>query len=217
MLKGIESYCTLVFDCDGVILNSNKVKTQAFYNAALPYGAAAAQALVDYHVANGGISRYLKFQYLLDEIVVEESGPGLDALLQAYASEVRKELMACEITEGLYELREQTASSRWMVVSGGDQAELRDVFAARGLDQLFDGGIFGSPSTKDEIFAREIASGNIALPAVFIGDSKYDFESSSRAGLDFVFISNWSEVADWESWVRTNNIKVFDSLSALCG
>ena len=45
----ISQYATLIFDCDGVILDSNKIKTTAFYNTALPYGEDAAEALVNYH------------------------------------------------------------------------------------------------------------------------------------------------------------------------
>ena len=33
-----EKYSTIVFDCDGVILNSNKIKTDAFFNATIKYG-----------------------------------------------------------------------------------------------------------------------------------------------------------------------------------
>ena len=62
-------YSTLLFDCDGVILDSNRLKTSAFFTAALPYGMRAAEALVEYHRENGGISRYRKFTYFLQEIV----------------------------------------------------------------------------------------------------------------------------------------------------
>jgi hypothetical protein len=48
----IKSY---VFDYDGVALNSNKIKTQAFYDVAKVYGHDIAQALKGYHVQNGGI------------------------------------------------------------------------------------------------------------------------------------------------------------------
>lgn len=40
-------YRCYVFCCDGVVLDSNKVKTEVFYKAAFPYGKAAAQAMVD--------------------------------------------------------------------------------------------------------------------------------------------------------------------------
>lgn len=211
-LLPVNSYTTLIFDCDGVVLNSNRVKTDAFYHATLPYGEVAAQVMVDYHVANGGVSRYKKFAYFIEKIAPDyapqSNGPDLATLLKCYADEVRKGLLSCEVAEGLAQLRELTPRARWLIVSGGDQAELRDVFAHRGLAELFDGGIFGSPDTKDDILARELANGNIRLPALFLGDSKYDCQAATAAGLDFVFLSKWSEVIDWENWcsqVKTNN------------
>ena len=49
-------YNTLIFDCDGVILNSNNIKSKAFYDVALPYGVKAAEELYTYHIKNNGIS-----------------------------------------------------------------------------------------------------------------------------------------------------------------
>jgi len=218
MKHPVTDYITLVFDCDGVVLDSNKVKTEAFYQATLPYGEAAAQAMVDYHVANGGVSRYKKFAHFLDQIApnyTEQHGPNLEALLQAYAGYVREGLLSCEVAPGLEALRNQTPNARWLIVSGGDQAELRDVFAQRGIAEWFDGGIFGSPDNKDEILARELASGKIQQPALFLGDSKYDYQAASAAGLDFVFLSGWSEVERWEEWVNQQKIKSVASLSEL--
>lgn len=205
----LSHYKTLVFDCDGVVLNSNRVKTEAFYNAALAYGETAAQAMVTYHVANGGISRYEKFAYFLERLVpVGKKGPNLDELLAHYAALVRQGLARCEIAEGLYPLRELTAHANWLIVSGGDQAELRNIFTTRDLSGLFDGGIFGSPDSKDTILAREIALENIQTPALFLGDSKYDYQAANAAGLDFIFISDWSEVNDWGHWC--NQLNIFD-------
>src|SRR5690554_4976626 len=128
----LEQYKTLVFDCDGVVLNSNKVKTQAFYTAALPYGEAAAQSFVAYHIANGGVSRYAKFAFFLEHIApFQAQGPSLDQLLSTYAKEVRTGLMTCALAPGLRDLRKKTAHTNWLIVSGGDQAELRDVFKSR--------------------------------------------------------------------------------------
>ncbi|RRQ24067.1 HAD family hydrolase [Guyparkeria sp. SCN-R1] len=212
-----STYRTLVFDCDGVVLNSNRCKTDAFYQATLPYGEAAAKAMVDYHRANGGISRYTKFAYFLEEIAprhaAHSAGPDLDGLLENYASEVRQELMRCEVAPGLRALREKTPDARWLIVSGGDQNELRDVFADRGLSELFDGGIFGSPDTKDEILARELDTQVIRQPALFLGDSKYDHEAASAAGFDFVFLSGWTEVSGWEEWVASKQITTHENLA----
>ncbi|WP_029655287.1 HAD family hydrolase [Marinobacter daepoensis] len=193
----LMGYRTWLFDCDGVVLNSNRIKTDAFFRAAEPYGAGYAQQLVDYHVQNGGVSRYVKFQRFLTDIVGRKDyeKEELDRLLADYAGFVEQGLLSCEVAPGLDRLRALTQPARWFIVSGGDQEELRSVFRQRGLDALFDGGIYGSPSTKDDILAALEREGVVDSPAVFIGDSQYDFESARRAGLDFVFVSDWSESA----------------------
>lgn len=209
-------YQTLIFDCDGVILNSNQVKTQAFYKAALFYGEAAAESLVNYHIQHGGISRYRKFEVFLNQLIPPETtGPNLDELLALYAEEVRRGLLTCEVAEGLAQLRQQTASSRWLIVSGGDQNELRDIFRQRRLDSLFNGGIFGSPDTKDHILQRELAEGNIQPPALFLGDSQYDSQAAMATGLDFVFISGWTEFKGWQKYCGEHNLPHIKTLAHL--
>lgn len=78
--------------------------------------------------------------------------------------------------------------------------------AARGIADWFDGGIFGNPDLKPEILAREIANGNIQHPAIFLGDSQYDYQCAKAAGLDFVCIHSWTEVADWERFIADEGI-----------
>lgn len=196
-MLSLRQYRTWVFDCDGVLLNSNQVKTEAFYRVAEPYGTDKAQALVEYHVTHGGISRYVKFQRFLTQVVGRDQvdDEELQGLLAGYAGLVRQGLLECDVAAGIHELRTLTKGAPWLVVSGGDQQELRWVFAERKLADLFDGGIYGSPETKDEILQSLTDSGQIRSPAVFVGDSQYDIEAATRAGLDFIFVRDWSESA----------------------
>lgn len=219
----LNSYKTFIFDCDGVVLDSNRIKTEAFRMAALPWGAEAAGVLVAHHVANGGISRHRKFAYFLEVIlpriapslVPGVDGPGLDELLASYAQAVRGGLMTCAVAEGLEFLRSLTPDATWCIVSGGDQAELREIFDARGLNHFFDGGIFGSPDSKDTILARELGNQTIHRPALFLGDSKYDHQAASEASLDFLFVSGWSEVKAWEEWVSRKQLPYIEDLQDL--
>lgn len=207
-MRTLTEYRTLIFDCDGVLLDSNRVKTDAFYQAALPFGEEAANALVNYHVVNGGVSRYRKFEYFLGEIVKHENMEPLNELLSRYAERVREGLLTCRVAEGLRELRSALPNSNWMIVSGGDQGELREVFESRGLSHYFNGGIFGSPTDKQEILSREIKCSNLVLPAVFLGDSRYDYESAMKSGLDFVFISQWTEFFGWQDYFADQSTAV---------
>lgn len=207
-----------MFDCDGVILDSNVVKTEAYFRTAKNLGATdeQAQALVDYHVKLGGISRYHKFDWYLREVLKQAvTDEAIQVLLDEFSRELEEGLMHCTIADGLQELRDATAGIKWMILSGGDQQEIRDLFAKRKLADLFDGGLFGSPDNKDAVLAREKASGNLQLPALFIGDSKYDHEASTNAGLDFIFVSDWTEVPDWQQFCQENQIKVLENLGKL--
>jgi phosphoglycolate phosphatase-like HAD superfamily hydrolase len=215
----LSNYETVIFDCDGVLLNSNKIKTDAFYQVALPYGAKAANSLVRYHTSNGGVSRYRKFSFFIKSILKEDQCDNgsalLSRLLSEYASIVFNGLMECEIAGGLGDLRGLSPAAKWMVISGGDERELRKIFLQRNLARLFDGGIFGSPSSKEDIIERETASGNIQGPTVFIGDSRYDYKCARNAGFDFIFASGWSEIRDWGRFVSEEAIVGIRSLSDL--
>jgi phosphoglycolate phosphatase-like HAD superfamily hydrolase len=214
----IKKYKTIVFDCDGVVLNSNHLKIQAYFDVAIQFGAsqAQAQALVDHHIALGGISRYPKFEYFLREIMHQAvTEDAMHQLLQSFTSQVKSLLSACEISPGLDALKKVTKTAKWMILSGGDQAEIREIFKLRGLDSFFEAGIFGSPDNKDQVLNREKNNGNIQFPALFIGDSRYDYQASTQAGLDFVFLSDWTDVPDWTLFCAKNNINTFNNLAVL--
>ena len=146
MKLSIEDYKTIIFDCDGVILNSNKIKTKAFYETALLYGQKSANNLVKYHIQNGGVSRYKKFEFFLNNIVgFNATEDKLTSLLLEFSEIIKYELLRCEIAEGIFQLREKL-DSKWIVVSGSDQDELNEIFSLRSLDNLFEEScIFGSP------------------------------------------------------------------------
>ncbi|MDP3140164.1 MAG: HAD family hydrolase, partial [Methylotenera sp.] len=126
MKLDITKYKTIVFDCDGVVLDSNVVKTEAYFRTAKNLGATdlQAQALVEYHVKLGGISRYHKFDYYLREILFQPvTEKAIQALLDDFSQELETGLMQCDLAKGLFDLRTVTPNANWMILSGGDQQE----------------------------------------------------------------------------------------------
>ena len=59
----------IVFDFDGVIINSHKIKTQGFYFIFKIYGNKIAREAKKYHEKNIGKSRTYKFRYILKNIL----------------------------------------------------------------------------------------------------------------------------------------------------
>ena len=209
-----KDFKTIIFDCDGVILNSNQLKTKSYYKAAFPsYGHELASSLTTYLMNNTGKPRGHFIDYFLKNIVSPDiSELGYEELLNAVTLEIQKGLMVCEMSPYLFKLREKTPDIKWFVASGGVEKELRDVFQNRSLFDLFDGGIYGGPMTKDEILSFLINNNRIKFPVLFLGDSKYDHEVSRKAKLDFLFVSGWSELKDWQNYCNRNKIPSIKSL-----
>jgi phosphoglycolate phosphatase-like HAD superfamily hydrolase len=97
-------------------------------------------------------------------------------------------------------------NQHWMVMSGGDQEEVRTILAAKHLDHLFDYGIYGSPDSKHEIVKYHLENNDNFMPAIFFGDAEYDIKTAKNFNLDFVFISGWSDFSAWEETVKAENI-----------
>ena len=68
----------------------------------------------------------------------------VDDLCGLYGELVSRELIKCEINNNLIQLRNKLLNTKWLVVSGGNQNELRHVFESRGIKQFFQKGIFPS-------------------------------------------------------------------------
>jgi len=212
----LKKYKTLAFDCDGVVLNSNTVRADVFYNCALQYGKEAAEALREYHILHGGVSRYVKFEVLLRDIVkTRVTKDAIQKLLLQFTTEATIGLLKAEIAPGLKELREATPDANWILVSGADEKELRNVFVKRDIAKWFDGGIYGSPLDKDQILERELARGNCSLPALFFGDSQYDMEASGSVGLKSIFVSQWTDMKGWKEYCTKHNVSYIDGFQRL--
>jgi hypothetical protein len=49
-------------------------------------------------------------------------------------------------------MKKSTLDSIWIVVSASEESELRYLLKKREINHLFEGGIYGSPRSKREIF-----------------------------------------------------------------
>ena len=215
-------YESLIFDCDGVILNSNAIKTLSFREALNAFNKNAIEEFINYHNQNGGISRYIKIKYFLEKILpkydsdIHNYKNQYTKIIEMYSKYCKNYLYKCEITEGLKTLRKKTKDIKWFIVSGGDQEELREVFKYKNIDKLFNGGIYGSPDSKDQIIKRELDNQNIKYPALFMGDSKLDHIAALSNNIDFIFVTKWTEFKKYKDYCSKNNLKTVSKVFEIC-
>ena len=213
----LSKYQTIIFDCDGVILNSNFQKIEAYRNTAIIYGSSKTQAeeLVAHHVELTGISRHIKFKHFLKEIMHEEvTDFSMKTLVDNLNKEVINLLKDCEVAGEIEKLKSQTIKSTWMVASGGDQEELRFLFQEKNIASYFEGGIYGSPSSKHKIIESKLKNKNF-LPALFLGDSLYDIQTAKKYNLDFIFIYGWTDLKNWKKICEDEGLTYIEKIGDL--
>jgi phosphoglycolate phosphatase-like HAD superfamily hydrolase len=184
---------TWIFDCDGVLLDSNRVKTDAFRALGERYGDDVGAALVRLHLEHGGVSRFLKIRHLHEVILGRHDDAAIVADLEHYAVLVEAGLKACAVTVGARELlRALPGTASCFVVSGGLETEVDATLVDHGLRAFFT-GVYGSPRTKSEIF-QDLKDRGLLEDAVFFGDARYDAEVAAAYGVEFVYVARYS---DW--------------------
>ena len=195
----IGNYDFIVFDCDGVILNSNKLKTSAFRNSLFDYSEDKVSEFIKYHQNNGGISRYKKFDYFFSQIMkLDDYKDLLQIALGNYENILKNELISCSFVPGVIEflgfLRKQ--KKEIYVNSGSSEDELKKIFKLRNIDKFFD-EIKGSPNSKESNMNQIVISRNKNSKGLFFGDSFIDHEVANNLHIDFIFVSSYSEWNDY--------------------
>lgn len=178
----------IIFDFDGVIVESSEIKTAAFRTLYRPFGQAVEAAAVAHHTANGGISRRKKIRYIHREhlgIVLESAE--LDRLCELFSALVEDAVVAAPLVAGADALLARLSGQMPLfVVSGTPHPELVRIVARRGLDDAFT-AVHGSPPEKPPIIRELLARHRLAAEDVlFIGDALTDWRAAAETGVRFL-------------------------------
>lgn len=178
----------VVFDCDGVLIESVDIKTEAFLEVFADHPEHR-EAILRHHQAHLGVSRFEKFAWFHRELLGRELGAAESAALgRRYSELVFERAVRCPEVPGAGETLTalQAAGVPLFIASGTPQEELERLIAARGWSERFQ-GIHGSPRTKPSILrgiAEELACPTEGL--VFLGDGRSDFEAAREVGARFI-------------------------------
>jgi phosphoglycolate phosphatase-like HAD superfamily hydrolase len=184
----VRSCGALIFDFDGVIVESEHIKSRAFDALYREHGAAAAAAAVAYHQANGGISRRKKIRHLHETLLgIELDEETLEALCRRFSALVEDEVVGCGWVRGAREvLASQFGRRPLFVVSGTPQDELTRIIERRGLARWF-AEVHGSPPEKATTIRAILARRDLDPGAVlFVGDAAADWRAAQEIGLRFI-------------------------------
>ena len=178
-------YANVFIDCDGVILDSKKIKENNIGQILKKHlSKETFNDCIRYFNANPGVprekklSKYILSEHLLSIILYEYNKLNLISLKEAKLVDgVLDFLNAMKITD-----------KKIFMVSGGSEDELLSIFSHKNLLHYFD-AILGGPKSKSE----NIKLLNYRGDSVFFGDSKIDLEVAYLFKMDFIFVSGYTD------------------------
>lgn len=179
----------IIFDFDGVVVESGKIKTQAFAELYRPYGEDIVAQVVQFHTQNGGMSRYRKFRHFQQHFLhqpplTEAEERQLDI---RFSELVVEAVIAVDPVPGAIELiRQQSGRIPLFVASGTPEAELKVIVERRGLAPYFT-AVRGAPALKKTIIAEILAAHGLQPETVLmIGDAMADLEGAQANDTAFL-------------------------------
>lgn len=182
----------IILDFDGVVVESNQIKHQAFAEIFGEYPEHYDEMMA-YHLAHNHVDRYKKFRYWIETVLkreyTKEKG---DKLAQRFAKLTREKIINSPYVDGALDFID-FFSKRYPVyiASATPLNELMIILKARGLDKYFK-GIYGAPTPKIRMFSDLIEKEKVAPNEVlFIGDSPEDYQVAGEGGL--LFLARTSE------------------------
>ena len=179
----------IIFDFDGVLVESVDIKTQAFADLYQSYGEKIVNNVVRYHRMNGGLSRYHKFRHFQQHFLkmpplTQDEEQELD---RRFSKLVVEAVVASKPVPGANKLIHETATRiPLFIASGTPEAELNIIVASRGMESYFT-EVRGSPKSKQTLIAEILSSHSLTPTRVLmIGDALIDYQSAQANNVAFL-------------------------------
>jgi phosphoglycolate phosphatase-like HAD superfamily hydrolase len=176
----------IIFDFDGVLVDSVSVKTDAFRDLFSDEKHHLAEIL-DFHRLNGGMSRFVKFEYIYHEILNKDlSEARARELGDEFSRLVTQRVIACPAMPGSLDfIHNYHLRLPLFIASATPEDELREIASKRGLSPYFR-EICGSPRSKSEVIRVILHRNRLAAGTVpFVGDAINDYMASLETDSPF--------------------------------
>jgi len=207
-----------IFDCDGVILDSNDLKVAALRSSleSIAFPDRLVAWMTAEFRANFGRTRAMHFEVFRNHAQLQGfhvDQKEMDIAMQRYSESVRFLYSDCTIIgETKSYIDELPTESLVFVVSASDQSELRELLPEK-YPILKRDHIFGGPIPKLQNISNVLGLTK-ASEAFFYGDSILDAKAALDAGIRFVGLKKYSaDQKSLEDFCMSNNLDCVEDCS----
>ena len=209
MSLNLSDYSIILLDFDGVILESVSVKTETFRKL-FADKTEFVDDIVNFHIQNGGMSRFDKFRYIYSEILQEElSDKQFKTLCDNFAKYVYEGVINSPFVKGADKFIDKCYKEKvpLYLVSATPEEEIIRITKEIGIFDKFN-HVYGSPMTKADCIMQILQENKLTKDpkkALFFGDAINDYKAANKTGISFA------------GRVPTGNVNIFDGLNGMVG
>ena len=208
-----------LFDCDGVLLDSNNLKISALKNALNAVAASKdfIKIACENFRKNFGISRLDHFKSF--ELIKMDSFSLTESLsakaMSIYSDNVISLYQECSIIrDTLNYISQLPSSEKIFVVSASDQEELRSILPKH-FPNILPKNIFGGPTSKIDNIAN-ILDDISFKEAILYGDSIHDAKAAKFHNIEFFGLYQYAADAEGLSeFCKTNNMNILKNCTQI--
>lgn len=217
MTISIKSFDRIIFDFDGVIMDTNDCKKESFYSIFKKIG--INKNKFD-SLLSPGKTRY---EIIKDALCIKKKEDELnisqyEEILNEYSEIAFTRLKKCRHTNFFKKNESIFKQVKSYVVSAASEEELKRLMIFKGLDNYFKlENVYGSPKSKIQNIKELIDAGRISNQdkVLLIGDSESDLKVSEYFNFNFIFVSDWSGENQNRKEYLINNYPSIKSLDKL--
>lgn len=184
---------TILWDFDGVILDSMKIKGDGFAELFQKYSLNEVQKLQKFHYKNGGVSRFDKIKYFYNKILLKKIyDHEVIEHANMFAKIIKKKIFDKKnlIEDSLQFIKKNFKKYNFHIVSGSEHQELNELCKYFFIDRYFI-SINGSPITKDLLvqnIIKDFCYNNDEV--ILIGDAITDYNAAKKNQIRFYGYNN---------------------------
>ena len=186
-MSRLDKYDVIFFDFDGVIKESVSVKTDTYLELFSTYGKEVRDKIKKHHLANGGLSRYVKVPIYLKWAGLEPDDANVREFCDKFGDIAKDRVIASAWVPGVEEfLKNNREKYLFILVSATPQRELEYICQSLGLAGFFT-RIYGAPNSKAAAIRESMCHYKMSSSTcLMIGDSEADLEAARRNGIQFI-------------------------------
>ena len=206
---------TIIFDFDGVIVNSSNIKSDAFEKLFSPYGKSIGIRAKRFHIENEGIPRSQKFKYINKYIINSKKKDNLEKLNHKYSKIILSKISNKKLSYGFKKfIKTYNQDLNLYISSSAPLNELKYIINKKKINKFFK-IISGFPPKKIVQIRKIIKDHKLSKQNIYyIGDTEHDYQMSKKLNLNFIgYIKYGNKFQNQQINLVKNFEQIFDYIN----